>query len=376
MPESPAKLFQRFEEIGQKEILDIRQDVSYPNETKQPRAWGIQDAAQMIGRSVPWVRDNSADCPTDKNGRKLFDLPLINDLRKQTGTMYTRPPGSRPFRLAIANFKGGVGKTTTGIHLAQYAAMSGLSVLYTDLDSQGSGTLNLLNLRPDRDLGEEDTYAQAMLKDPEEFKYCIRSSYFHGVSVAPANLYLQNLELDLINPRLNRESKVGSPYARLHFCLEDVESHFDLIILDCPPNMGMLTSNAVLAANGLLVPIPPKALDRASFTMLSGSLRRIFESVDKPVDLVRILPTLHPGTREARKHEAKMREHYGGYITSNNMYICTEIEKVSSRLSSIYDLDKPMDKRETYLRALNCLNAVNQELIDDIKTVWEEQSHE
>lgn len=370
--QNPAQLFQEFELAGQGELKDLRAEVSKPNKNKQPRTWGITEASRMIGRSDTWLRDADPNCPTDERGNKRWTLQRINAIRKKIGWPSPRPEGARGFVLAITNFKGGVGKTTTTIHLAQYAAIQGLNVAVIDLDSQASATFNLTNLIPDVDLGKDDVPYDAMLSNPEDFRYTMRESYFTGVAVSPANLYLQNLEIDLADPELNHQDTLGTRYIRLLKCLEPLKDVFDLILIDCPPNMGLLTSNAILAADGLLLPVPPKAFDRASFNLLCGSLRRIFSQVKKPLGYLRVLPTVHPGTKTSREEEKKMRARLGEYVTASCMYLSTEIEKASVQLSSIYDLEKPMDKKETYLRALDCMNAVNQEILDDIVEYWKQ----
>ena len=85
----------------------------------------------------------------------------------------------------------------------------------------------------------------------------------------------------------------------------------------------------------------------------------------------------HPNTPIAKGvQETRLRQLYGEYVMHNCMYITTEVEKTSADMSSVYDLMKPINKRETYQRALDMMNAVNQEIFDDLKEIWESQANE
>ncbi len=362
----PASVFQRFREIGDRELATVRAVSASPLEQKSPRRWQRAEVAQLLGVPERRLRKNQAQ----------FELDEINAERDRLGLRYQRPAGSRPMVMPIVNFKGGVAKTTTGIHLAQYLAIQGLRVLVVDLDPQASMTLNLSNIIPDLELEESDIANEALLKDPASLRYLIRETYFTNVFIVPTNLALQDLDLSLMHPDLNNEATLGIPAAsRLAVGLEALGQDFDVILIDCPPNMGPLTTNAIIAATGLLIPLPPQQFDRASFVMFCHSLEALFGALQKPLAYLRVLISKHPNSKAARLQEQLIREMYGDYVLKNAMYMTTEVEKATALLSSIYDQERAMDRRETYERAISLTNAVNQEILDDFKTIWEAQAH-
>lgn len=146
--------------------------------------------------------------------------------------------------LAIANQKGGVGKTTTAVNLATALAASGETVLLIDLDPQGNASTGLGIPREDRTLG---TYCLVILHAPVED--AIRPSGIPGLDVVPAEPDLAGAEIELVSlPR--REYRLRDALAAAR-----AESRYDFIVLDCPPSLGLLTLNALVAADAALVPL-------------------------------------------------------------------------------------------------------------------------
>ena len=155
------------------------------------------------------------------------------------------PASARQTRvLAIANQKGGVGKTTTAVNLATALAASGETVLLIDLDPQGNASTGLGIRRADRTLG---TYCLVILHAPVEDT--IRPSGIPGLDVVPAEPDLAGAEIELVSlPR--REYRLRDALAAAR-----AESRYDFIVLDCPPSLGLLTLNALVAADAALVPL-------------------------------------------------------------------------------------------------------------------------
>lgn len=155
------------------------------------------------------------------------------------------PASARQTRvLAIANQKGGVGKTTTAVNLATALAASGETVLLIDLDPQGNASTGLGIRREDRTLG---TYCLVILHAPVEDT--IRPSGIPGLDVVPAEPDLAGAEIELVSlPR--REYRLRDALAAAR-----AESRYDFIVLDCPPSLGLLTLNALVAADAALVPL-------------------------------------------------------------------------------------------------------------------------
>ena len=364
---SAVDLFKRLEDIGMKELAALRKEVVKPHNAKQPRVWGIKEAAAMIGRSEPWLRDVDHQCPKNEKGHRCYTLERINEIRRAHSLLWVRPKDYPPAIVAVQNFKGGVAKTTTSIHLAHKGAMSGLRVLLVDLDPQASLTYCAGNMIPDLELSWDQVINKAMLDDSSDFQYLPMETYFPNVDLVPTNLQLQDVEIALSDPS---HEGPGSVATRLQRALAFVYDDYDLIILDCPPNLGYITSNAIVAANAMLIPVPPSALDRASFVLLSRSLRILFEKSNKQFDWVKILITKHGGDNLSSLQEARMRQIYENLVMESHLKLSVEIEKATTLLSSIYDQPKSLNGRQTRQRALETMDGVTDEILLEIRKSW------
>lgn len=383
-------LLRSFSEKGNAELAMLRTDVIKPDEQKRARTWSLAEAAQLIDKSPNTIRaaeaeivaafeagDSSAKpIPKDERGKWSFTLDDINRYRDRFGSRYLRPAGSSSIIIAVSNFKGGVAKTTTVVHLAQKAAIEGLRVLVVDLDPQASSTVNLGPYIPDIELSSEDIINQALLLDPQAIRRCTFESYFPGIHLIPANLSLQELDIQLPNPEMNNSENLGSPVFRLRKALDVVRDEYDLILLDCGPNMASVSLNAMMAANGLIVPIPPGTYDYASFVMLCSALASLFEAAEKEFDYLRLMITRHPGPKfqAAMKIEQRIRHLYGDYVLSNVVNLTAAIERANAELSSVYDQVPSRSTRDSYRRAVEILDGVNDEILKDLKTIWEQQA--
>ncbi|HMJ75157.1 MAG TPA: AAA family ATPase, partial [Iamia sp.] len=147
-----------------------------------------------------------------------------------------------PRVMAIANQKGGVGKTTTAVNLGAALAVLGYRVLVVDLDPQGNASTGLgINVR------ELETSMYDVILHDSPLEDCIEGTAIKNLLVAPSALDLAGAEIELV-PAFSREM-------RLRNAIEQVRDDFDYILIDCPPSLGLLTVNAMAAAEEVLVPI-------------------------------------------------------------------------------------------------------------------------
>jgi chromosome partitioning protein len=182
--------------------------------------------------------------------------------------------------LAIANQKGGVGKTTTAINLAAALAMRKRSTLLVDLDPQSNSTMSFLDARH-----LERTMFDAMMDEGVGLRGVIQPSSVPCLSVAPARISLAKLEAKLVG-------EIDAHYS-LRDRLDAVRGQYDSIVIDCPPTLGLLTVNALVAASHLLIPI------QSSYFALEGT-DDLLETVDKvraranpALQIVGVVITMH-----------------------------------------------------------------------------------
>lgn len=192
------------------------------------------------------------------------------------------PDHELPSRVvAIANQKGGVGKTTTVINLATSIALDGHRVLAVDVDPQGNLTSGL-GLRGQR--GEGGTVYEALLTDvPAET--CLLPTQVDHLVLMPADRNLTGAEIELVS--------VPAREHRLRRLLEPLRARFDLILIDCPPSLGLLTLNALVAADAVLIPLHCEYFALEGLADLVGTLRRVRGGLNPTLDIEGVLLTMY-----------------------------------------------------------------------------------
>ena len=383
--ESPQALMSKFYSAGNNMLLKLRNIVTSPESRKKARTWGANEAAILVGISQPTflrlVEKNQEIegivFETTENDRKIkkFTLKAINHLRDCANTRYKRPVGSSCLTIAISNLKGGVGKTQTTVDLGKKIAIEGLKVLLLDFDAQGTATLISSGAIPDLELTYEQTITNSLLHDPSLINDTIIKTHFDGLDIIPANLAIQDCDLMLANGKENNIGKLGDPFSRLKQALSPLKEKYDVILIDCGPNIGCLTLNAIIACDGLIIPIPPNMSDYSSFIMYTATLRNLFKEIpNKKLAYFRILLSKHSGNNEALQMESMMREQFGGYILAKHMCETIEVAKAANEIGTIYDVSKPRGSREAYRRAMQHLNDLNMEIINNFKEIWKKQA--
>jgi len=378
----PAEQLNGFLKEGHALLETLKDNIVSPAQEKTLRTWKIKEAASIIGRSVTYIQKMEGDgnllgAPDlDENGKRVYSLERINYIRDKLKCGVNRPPGVKTTVLGVGIFKGGCTKTTTTIHLGQRAALKGHKVLVIDLDAQASLSF-LFGLLPEEATSGERTLDPVLI-DGQPLVDSITPTYFPGLDLVRSSIMLQTTELYLYNEQFRAQNEiVGTlPLERLDLAIQELENFYDLIIIDFPPNLGMLTLSALKAITGLIIPVTPSLLDYQSALQFIDTFKSIRgnDNFGKSLDIFRLCVSRVTGNKEDQRIMSLLELTFKEFLLENVMVQSEEVKKAASSFSTVYETDKPQGSRTTYLRALNSLNDLNDEILGLVYKTWEKQS--
>ncbi len=371
------------------ELFSLRARLFPPSASKQLRHFSSGEAAALIGVTDAYLRQLSISGEGPKplqapGGRRSYALAQINELRRYLASdgkrdyLPTRRAGDHMQVIAVTNFKGGSGKTTTSAHLAQFLALRGFRVLAIDLDPQSSLSA-LFGIQPETDLAGNETLYAALRYDDERraLAEVIRPTYFPGIDLVPGNLELQEFEHD--TPRVLARGRRGEHdlfFARIRHTLDSVEARYDVVVMDCPPQLGFLTLGSLCAATGVLVTVHPQMLDLASmsqFLLMTADLLTVVRKAGGELryDFLRYLVTRYePQDGPQTQIVGFLRHLFGERVLTNPMLKSTAVSDAGLTKQTLYEISRQSMGRSTYARAVEALDAVNGEVEQLIKQAW------
>ena len=201
--------------------------------------------------------------------------------------------------LAVVNQKGGVGKSTTAVNLSAALGESGKKILLIDMDPQGNATSGFGLSKTNRELCIYDA-----LLGEASFEGIIEAHPDFPIDVVPATIQLAGAEVELVNA-MSRETRLKS-------LIDLLRSKYDYVIIDCAPSLGLLTINALTAADGVLIPIQCEFYSLEGLSKLLDSVRLVKTHLNKDLEVFGVVMTMHDGrTKLAQQVVDEVRDFFG-----------------------------------------------------------------
>uniref|UniRef100_UPI0031BB21F6 ParA family protein n=1 Tax=Cupriavidus gilardii TaxID=82541 RepID=UPI0031BB21F6 len=368
------------------DMLDqVRATMLEPYPRKKPPTFTAANIASLCGFDKTRMKylTTKLGLPTGTQtgtGRaKIFTLEETLAWISATSNRVQRPKGARGRVIAFANFKGGVAKTSTSVSVAQKLTLLGRKVLLLDSDPQGSAT-QLCGFAPDAEISDTDTLLPLIYGDETSLKYAVKDTYWKNLDLIPACNALQDAEFSI--PSHILEDSRFEFWNILHYGLQSLLEEYDAVVIDTPPALSYLTTNVLMAADAIIMPLPPEALDFASSTqfwqMFGEIASRLPNAEHKRYDFVNVFMTKVRPFDAAKGVQGWIRKAYGERVFPLHVPDSKVQAAALGALSTVYDqkrLDVDADGEtrmsgEQYERLKAPLDALSEFIDDQLVKAW------
>jgi chromosome partitioning protein len=289
--------------------------MSTPNEPAKPSASAGSAAASLNQVTIATTVDHDGDEPSEDTIRSSGQKATPAKDRETNGI----GPTGRPLReipeppplerhgpalvMAMCNQKGGVGKTTSTINLGAALAECGRRVLLVDFDPQGALSVGL-GIQPHE---LDQTVYNVIMERSVSISDVIRKTNVDGVDLLPSNIDLSAAEVQLV-------AEVGREHTLLRV-LRPVMNDYDYVLVDCQPSLGLLTVNALTAADGVIIPLECEFFSLRGVALLIDTIEKVQERLNPKLDITGILATMYdPRTLHSKEVMARVVEAFGDIV--------------------------------------------------------------
>lgn len=358
-----------------------------PDARKELRPFTSAEVAEFLGMDPARLRKLHFDgkipeVEMDGRGRRLYSGANIVEIRrvleaqsrKHGQFLPGRREGDRLQVIAVANYKGGSSKTTTAIHLAQRLALRGYRVLAIDIDPQGSLT-TMFGYTPETEFQSGgNIYDAIRYDDPVPMREVIRKTYFPNLDLAASGLVLAEFEHE--TPRALNERREPMFFKRLGLAIDQVEADYDVVVIDCPPQLGFLTMSALIAATTVLITVIPSMLDIASmnqFLQMTAGLLNVVSNYGASLEydhLKFLITRFEPSDGPQAQMAGFLRALFTDQVMTHTFLKSTAVSDAGLTQQTLYEVDRGEFNRNTYDRAVESINSVVGEMEELIQAAW------
>ena len=358
-----------------------------PDARKELRPFTSAEAAEFLGMDPARLRKLHFDgkipeVEMDGRGRRLYSGANIVEIRrvleaqsrKHGQFLPGRREGDRLQVIAVSNYKGGSSKTTTAIHLAQRLALRGYRVLAIDIDPQGSLT-TMFGYTPETEFQSGgNIYDAIRYDDPVPMHEVIRKTYFPNLDLAASGLVLAEFEHE--TPRALNERREPMFFKRLGLAIDQVEADYDVVVIDCPPQLGFLTMSALIAATTVLITVIPSMLDIASmnqFLQMTAGLLNVVSNYGASLEydhLKFLITRFEPSDGPQAQMAGFLRALFTDQVMTHTFLKSTAVSDAGLTQQTLYEVDRGEFNRNTYDRAVESINSVVGEMEELIQAAW------
>jgi len=351
-----------------------------PDHTKKMRLFSAPEAAELLNATPQFLRkchdEGKLPVPQEQRGtRRFYSATELWEFRRILEKDSRTPGRYFPQRREneqlqvwqLMNFKGGCAKTTTTAHIAHHLALQGFRTLLIDLDPQGSLT-GMCGIDPQLEFGTSTIYDAIRLDDPLPMAEVVQPTFLPGLSIAPSQLVLSEFKMDARN--------TANFHLRLRDAIAQVQNDFDVVLIDSPPELDLLTLIGMAAATSVIVPMTPSMLDvssTAQFMRLVSTYIRVLNQygADVEYDHFRFLITRdEPTDGPSQQMVAFLRALFPNILMQATCYKSTAVSDATMLKQTIYELERSDITRSTYDRARNSMDAVGAEIRKMMETTW------
>ena len=365
-------------------LSKVRSTMLAPTEQKSSPTFNANQLAQLIGveKSQVSYRLKKGDLPSGTlsatGAKRHWTLAEVRLWARECRKEMLRPSNlAAAATICVANFKGGVAKTTTAATLAQGLSLRGHKVLVVYTDPQGSLS-ELFGVKP-TDVQVEETVLPLYQGDEVNLEYAVRPTYWDGVDIVAASPMVYDAEFAL--PARQMQDPHFEFWSVLDTGLDVLREKYDVIIIDTPPSLSYSTINALMSADGLVMPIPPSMLDFAS----SAQFWRLYLEFSEPIqkqrginkhyNFINVLMT-RVDNQEAMSGEVRrwIMSAYGESVLPIEIPKTSIASTASSEFGTAYDVIDLMGGNKTWKRAHDAYERFVELMEAQIISVWDHQA--